>query len=150
MNHAEVLEKDAHNPAPRFIDNRVKKYAGLIGRQEIFGEVFVYASRWRRWIYESGTRWNSRGAQLWGWWLSLSTSLPISGIDHAHNGLTDGVLRPCARCNNTTPHEVHGGCLTCQATPLDEAKVSEIVRHAADLGSVRSTTRGNLSLRSQH
>ncbi|WP_312373481.1 NERD domain-containing protein/DEAD/DEAH box helicase [Stutzerimonas nitrititolerans] len=142
MNHAEVLEKDAHNPAPRFIDNRVKKYAGLIGRHEIFGEVFVYASRWRRWIYEGGTRWNSRGAQLWGWWLSLSTSLPISGIDHAHNGLTDGVLRPCARCNNTTPHEVHGGCLTCQATPLDETKVSEIVRHAADFGSVRSTTRG--------
>lgn len=150
MNRSVVLEKDSRNPAPRFIDNRVQKYAGLIGRHEIFGEGFVYASRWRRWIYEGGTRWNSRGAQLWGWWLSLSTGLPISGIDHARNEVTDGVLQNCAKCNNTTPHEMLGACLTCLATPLDAAKVSEIVLHAADLGSVRSTTRGNLSLRSQH
>ena len=142
MNRSVVLEKDSRNPAPRFIDNRVQKYAGLIGRHEIFGEGFVYASRWRRWIYEGGTRWNSRGAQLWGWWLSLSTGLPISGIDYARNEVTDGVLQNCAKCNNTTPHEMLGACLTCLATPLDAAKVSEIVLHAADLGSVRSTTRG--------
>lgn len=139
---AVFLEKDARDQAPRFIDNRVQKYAGLIGRHEVFGEGFVYASLWRRWIYEGGTKWNSRGAQLWGWWLSLSTSLRISGVDHAHNGLTDGILRICAKCNNTTPHEVLGGCQTCQATPLDEDRVSEIVLQAADLGSVRSMSRG--------
>ena len=142
MDHAVVLEQDARDPVPRFIDNRVQKYAGLVGRHEIFGEGFVYASRWRRWIYEGGTRWSSRGAQLWGWWLSLSTGLPISGIDHTRNELTDGYLRPCAKCNNTTPHDMFGACLTCLAAPLDEARVSEIILHAADLSSVQSTARG--------
>lgn len=111
MNRAAVLEQDARNMSPRFIDNRVQKYAGLVGRHEIFGEEFVYASRWRRWVYKGGIRWNSRGAQLWGWWLSLSTSLPISGIDLVRNELTDGYLRACAKCNNTTPHDILGGCL---------------------------------------
>ncbi|MFS2123644.1 AAA family ATPase [Pseudomonas sp. Pseusp97] len=142
MDREAVLEQDARNPAPRFIENRVQKYAGLVGRHQIFGEEFVYASRWRRWVYEGGIRWSSRGAQLWGWWLSLSTSLPISGIDLVRNELTDGYLRACAKCNNTTPHDMLGTCLTCLATPLDEASVSEIVLHAADLGSVRSATRG--------
>lgn len=137
-----VLDQDFREPAPRFIDNKVLKYAGLVGRHEIFGEGFVYASQWRRWIYEGGARWSNRGVQFWGWWLSLSTSLPISGTDPVRNELTEGYLRPCAECNTTTPHEVFGACLTCLAPPLDEARVSEIVRQAAEVSSVLSRARG--------
>jgi len=139
---ARVLDQDACDPDPRFIANKVRKFAGAIGGHEIFGEGFFYASRWRRWVYEGGARWLNRGAQLWGWWLSLSTNLPISGIDPVRNELTDCSLRPCTECGTTTPHDPFGTCLTCLASPLDEARISAIVLQAAELGVVRSTTRG--------
>lgn len=139
---ARVLDQDACDLDPRFIANKVRKFAGAIGRHEIFGEGFFYASRWRRWVYEGGARWLNRGAQLWGWWLSLSTNLPISGIDPVRNELTDCSLRPCTECGTTTPHNPFGTCLTCLASPLDEARISAIVLQAAELGVVRSITRG--------
>lgn len=137
-----VLDQDACDPAPRFIANKVRKFAGAIGRHEIFGEGFFYASKWRRWVYEGGAQWANRGVQLWGWWLSLSTSLPISGIDPVRNELTDCYLHPCAECDTTTPHDRFGTCLTCLASPLDEAKFSAIIQQAAKLDVVRSSTRG--------
>jgi len=142
IDRARVLDQDACDPAPRFIANKVRKFAGAIGRHEIFGEGFFYASRWRRWVYEGGARWANRGVQLWGWWLTLSTSLPISGIDPVRNKLTDCHLHPCAECNTTTPHDPYGTCLTCMASSLDEAKTSAIVLQAAELDVVRSSTRG--------
>jgi len=144
---ARVLDQDARDPEPRFIANRVRKYAGAVGRHEIFGEDFVYASRWRRWIYEGGSRWTSRGDQLWGWWLSLSTSLPISGIDPVRNELTGCYLHLCAECDTKTPHNAFDACLTCQASPMDEARISAIVQQAAELGIVRSRTRGESLLK---
>ncbi|MGV8268420.1 hypothetical protein ACV334_38355, partial [Pseudomonas aeruginosa] len=84
-------------PAQRFIVNRVQKYSGLIGSHEIFGEGYLYASRWKRCNYAGCTRSSSRGAQPWGWRLSVSTGLPISDIDYARKELTDGVLRKCAK-----------------------------------------------------
>lgn len=137
-----VLDQDACDPAPRFIANKVRKFAGEIGRHEIFGEGFFYASRWRRWVYDGGAQWANRGVQLWGWWLSLSTSLPISGIDPVRNELTDCYLQPCAECDTTTPHDPFGTCLTCLALPLDEARTSAIVLQAAELGVMPSSTRG--------
>ena len=142
IDRAKVLDQDASDPDPRFIANRVQKYAGLVGRHEVFGEGFVYASRWRRWVYEGGVSWSNRGVQLWGWWLSLSTSLPISGIDPVRNKLTDSYLRPCVECATTTPHDAHETCLTCLTSPLDEGRTSEIAQQAADLGIARSGTRG--------
>lgn len=142
LDRARVLDQDACDPDPRFIVNKVRKFAGAIGRHEIFGEGFFYASRWRRWVYEGGPRWTNRGVQLWGWWLSLSTSLPISGIDPVRNELTECYLHPCAECGTTTPHDVRRTCLTCLASPLDEARTSAIVLQAADLGAVRSSTQG--------
>lgn len=139
---ASVLDQDACDSAPRFIANKVRKFAGVIRRHEVFGEGFVYASRWRRWVYEGGTRWTNRGVQLWGWWLSLSTSLPISGIDTVRNELTECYLQPCAECDTTTPHNPFGKCLTCLASPLDEARTSAIVQQAAELSIVRSSTPG--------
>jgi hypothetical protein len=137
-----VLDQDARDPTPRFIANKVSKYAGTIGRHEIFGEGFVYARRWRRWIYEGGTSWANRGVQLWGYWLSLSTGLDISGIDPVRNELTDCYLYPCAKCGTTTPHTLHRTCLTCLASPLDEVKAAQIAQQAAELSIVRSSTRG--------
>jgi len=137
-----VFDQDACDPAPRFIANKVRKFAGAIGKHEIFGERFFYASQWRRWVYEGGAQWANRGVQLWGWWLSLSTGLPISGIDPVRNELTDCYLLPCAECDTTTPHDRYGICLTCQASPLDEAMTSAIVLQAAELDVVRSSTRG--------
>lgn len=137
-----VLDQDACDPAPRFIANKVRKFAGEIGRHEVFGEVFFYASRWRRWVYEGGAQWANRGVQFWGWWLSLSTSLPISGIDPVRNKLTDCFLQPCAECNTTTPHDPFGICQTCLALPLDEASIFAIALQAAELGVVRSVTQG--------
>lgn len=139
---AKVLAQDACDPNPRFIANKVPKFAGATGRHEIFREGFFYASRWRRWVYEGGTRWTNRGVQFWGWWLSLSTGLSISGIDPVRNDLTDCYLRPCAKCDTTTPHDVHGTCLTCTASPLDEARISAIVQQAAEIGVMRSSMRG--------
>ncbi|HMV01385.1 MAG TPA: NERD domain-containing protein/DEAD/DEAH box helicase, partial [Rhodocyclaceae bacterium] len=103
IDRARVIDQDACDPDPRFIANKVRKFAGAIGRHEIFGEGFFYASRWRRWIYEGGPRWTNRGVQLWGWWLSLSTNLPISGIDPVRNELTECYLRPCAECGTEHP-----------------------------------------------
>lgn len=138
-----ILDQDACDPAPRFIANKALKFAGAIGRHKIFGEGFFYASKWRRWVYEGGAQWANRGVQLWGWWLSLSTSLPISGIDPIRNELTDCYLQPCAECNTTTPHSwLLRKCLTCQASPLDEAKSSAIVLQAAKLDTVQSGTQG--------
>lgn len=142
IDRARVIDQDACDPDPRFIANKVRKFAGAIGRHEIFGEGFFYASRWRRWIYEGGPRWTNRGVQLWGWWLSLSTNLPISGIDPVRNELTECYLRPCAECGTTTPHDVRRKCLTCLVSPLDEARTSAIVLQAAELGAVRSSTQG--------
>lgn len=139
---AKLLEQDARDPTPRFIANKVRKYAGEVGRHEIFGEGFVYASRWRRWIYEGGPRWTNRGAQLWGWWLSLSTSLPISGIDRVRNELTECYLHHCAECDTTTPHDAFRRCLTGPATSLEEARASEIALQANDLGTMQSRTCG--------
>lgn len=138
---AKVLDQDADDPDPRFIANKVRKFAGEIGRHETFGEGFFYASRWRRWVYEGGATWTNRGAQLWGWWLSLSTCLPIFGIDPVRNDLSDCYLRPCAECDTTTPHDAHRTCLTCLASPLDEARISAIVLQAVELGVVQSSTR---------
>jgi hypothetical protein len=137
-----VLDQDACDPAPRFIANKVQKFAGAIGMHEIFGERFFYASKWRRWIYEGGAQWANRGGQFWGWWLSLSTSLPISGIDPERNKLTDCFLQRCAECDTTTPHDPFGTCLTCLALPLDEARISAIVLQAAELSAVQSSIRG--------
>ncbi len=142
IDRARVIDQDACDPDPRFIANKVRKFAGAIGRHEIFGEGFFYASRWRRWIYEGGPRWTNRGVQLWGWWLSLSTNLPISGIDPVRNELTECYLRPCAECGTTTPHDVRRKCLTCLVSPLDESRTSAIVLQAAELGAVRSSTQG--------
>lgn len=139
---ARVLEQDAQSQAPRFIVNKMSKFASAIGRHEVFGEGFYYASRWRRWVYEGGAQWTNRGAKLWGWWLSLSTNLPISGVDTVRNEPTGCVLLPCAECETTTPHEARGICLTCQAAPLDDSITSAIVQQAAELGVVRSSTRG--------
>lgn len=137
-----VLDQDACDPAPRFIANKVRKYAGAIGRHEVFGEGFFYASQWRRWVYEGGARWSNRGVQLWGWWLSLSTSLPISGIDSVRNELTSCYLLPCATCDTVTPHDARGTCQTCLSSPLDNARTTVITLQAAELGVVRSGTRG--------
>lgn len=137
-----VLKQDACDPAPLFIANKVRKFAGETGRHEVFGEGFFYAIKWRRWVYEGGAQWANRGVQFWGWWLSLSTNLPISGIDPVRNELTNCFLQPCAKCDTTTPHDPFGTCLTCPALPLDEANISAIVLQAAALGVVRSVTRG--------
>lgn len=142
INLSSVLNQDACDPDPRFIANKVRKYAGETGRHEVFGEGFFYASKWRRWVYEGGAQWANRGVQFWGWWLSLSTNLPISGIDPVRNELTNCFLQPCAKCDTTTPHDPFGTCLTCPALPLDEANISAIVLHSAELGVVRSVTRG--------
>ncbi|MEJ6007739.1 AAA family ATPase [Paucibacter sp. AS339] len=142
IDRARVLDQDANDSAPRFIVNKVRKYAALVARHEIFGEGFVYASRWRRWIYEGGARWSNRRVQLWGGWLSLSTNLPISGIDLVRNELTDCCLLPCIECGTTTPHDVFRTCLTCQASPIDEATTSAIVRQASEIGNARSSMRG--------
>jgi hypothetical protein len=136
-----ILDQDACDPAPRFIANKVRKLAGEIGRHEVFGGEFFYASRWRRWIYEGGASWINRGVQLWGWWLSLSTNLSISGIDPMRNELTGCRLLPCPECNTMTPHDLYGKCQTCIASPLDEASISLIVLQAAELGVVRSDSR---------
>jgi len=142
INLSSVLNQDACDPDPRFIANKVRKYAGETGRHEVFGEGFFYASKWRRWVYEGGAQWANRGVQFWGWWLSLSTNLPISGIDPVRNELTNCFLQPCAKCDTTTPHDPFGTCLTCPALPLDEANISAIVLQSAELGVVRSVTRG--------
>ena len=142
IDHAQVLNQDACNPDPRFIANKVPKFAGAIGRHEIFGERFFYASQWRRWVYEGGPVWNNRGVQLWGWWLSFSTNLPISGIDPVRNELTDCYLRTCSTCGTTTPHDVRYTCLTCLDSPLDDAKISTIVQQATELEVIRSSQRG--------
>ncbi|WLI46909.1 hypothetical protein PSH84_08565 [Pseudomonas beijingensis] len=142
IDRASVLNQDARAPAPRFIANRIRKYADVDGRHEIFGEGFVYASRWRRWVYEGGARWSNRGVQLWGWWISLSTGLSIAGIDSVRNELTEGYLKPCTECSTMTPHNMYGACLTCLASPLDKDAVSEIVLQAAELGKPRSKARG--------
>lgn len=142
IDRTSVIDHDFRAPAPRFIVNRMRKYAGIVGRHEIFGDVFVYASRWRRWVYEGGARWSNRGVQLWGWWVSLSTGLSIAGIDSVRNELTEGYLKPCTECKTITPHNMYGACLTCLASPLDEAGVSEIVLQASELGAARSIMRG--------
>lgn len=141
IDRAGILDQDARDPAPRFIVNKVPKFARAIGRHEIFGEGFFYASRWRRWIYEGGAQWTNRGVQFWGWWLSLSTGLPISGIDPVRNELTGCYLRPCPACNTTTPHDTLGKCLTCLAEPLDEAMTNAIVLQSAVLGAMQSGIR---------
>lgn len=142
IDRTKVLNQDARTQDPRFIANKVPKFAGAVGRHEIFGEGFFYASRWRRWVYEGGPVWNNRGVQLWGWWLSLSTSLPISGIDPVRNELTDCYLRPCATCGTITPHDGRDTCLTCLVSPLDEAGISAIVLQAAELGVMQSKSQG--------
>jgi hypothetical protein len=142
IDFSSVLNQDARDPTPRFSINKVQKFAGAIGRHIIFGEGFFYASKWRRWVYEGGAQWANRGVQLWGWWLSLSTSLPLSGINPVRNELTDSFLHPCAECDTTTPHDPFGTCLTCLALPLDEASISAIVLQAAELSVVQSSTRG--------
>lgn len=58
------------------------------------------------------------------------------------NELTDCYLQPCAECDTTTPHDRFSICLTCQASPLDEAKSSAIVLQAAKLDVVQSSMRG--------
>jgi hypothetical protein len=147
IDRASVLEQDSRAVAPRFIVNRMQRYAGMIGRHEVLGDVFVYASRWRRWVYEGGTRWRNRGVQLWGWWISLSTGLTISGIDSARNELTEGYLKPCTECETVTPHNMYGACLTCLAPSLNEAGVCEIVQQATDLSIERSTVSGKSLMR---
>lgn len=142
IDRASVIDQDSRAPAPRFIINKVQKYAGVVGRHEVFGDVFVYASRWRRWLYEGGARWSNRGVQLWGWWVSLSTGLSIAGMDSVRNGLTEGYLKPCTACETITPHDMYRECLTCLVSPLGDADVSEIVQQATDLGVSRSITRG--------
>jgi len=108
----------------------------------MFGDCFFYARKWKRWVYEGGAQWANRGVQLWGWWLSLSTSLPISGIDPVRNELTDCYLLPCTECGTTTPHDHLDRCLTCQASPLDETRPSAIVLQAAQLDVVESSSQG--------
>lgn len=142
IDRTSVIDQDSRAPAPRFIINKVQKYAGVVGRHEVFGDVFVYASRWRRWLYEGGARWSNRGVQLWGWWVSLSTGLSIAGMDSVRNGLTEGYLKPCTACETITPHNMYRECLTCLASPLGDADVSEIVQQATDLGVSRSIMRG--------
>ncbi|MEK8052133.1 AAA family ATPase [Ideonella sp. DXS22W] len=138
IDRTKVLNQDASALSPRFIANKVQKYAGTVGEHSVLGEGFVYASRWRRWIYEGGPKWANRSVQLWGWWLSLSTGLAISGLDSVRNEPTDCRLQHCAECDNITPHDGLGKCLTCLAPPLSEARVSEMVRHAATFGKVHS------------
>lgn len=139
---ASLLEQDERDPEPRIVANRVKKYAGLVGRHEILGDGFSYASRWRRWVYDGGTSWSNRGVQLWGWWLSLTTSLPISGIDPERNEPTGCILQHCVECNTMTPHMAFRTCSTCVAAPLDESRISEVVLQAAEFGIARSGTWG--------
>jgi hypothetical protein len=43
IDHAWVLDQNARAPTSRFIVNRLRKYAGIVKRHEIFGEGFVYA-----------------------------------------------------------------------------------------------------------
>lgn len=93
-------------------------------------------------MYEGGTVWNNRGVQLWGWWLSLSTKLPISGIDPVRNELTDCYLRACDTCGTTTPHDVRDTCLTCLVSPLEDAEVSAIVLQADGLGGMQAKLQG--------
>jgi hypothetical protein len=142
IDRARIFDQDSRHADPHFIANKILKFAGAIGRHEIFGEGFFYASHWRRWIYEGDPKLISRGVQLWSWRLSHSTNLPVSEIDPVHNSLTGCYLQRCAKCGTTTPHDAHEICLTCLASPLDEATISEIVLQAADLGIVRSSTRG--------
>jgi len=142
IDRTKVLNQDAHTPDPRFIANKVPKFAGAIGRHKIFGEGFFYASRWRRWVYEGGPVWSNRGVQLWGWWLSLSTGLSISGIDPVRNELTECYLRPCTTCGTTTPHDVRDTCLTCLAPSLDDTEISAIVLQEAELDVMRSNPQG--------
>lgn len=142
IDRTQVLNQDASNPDPRFIANKASKFAGAIGRHKIFGEGFFYASRWRRWVYEGGPVWSNRGVQLWGWWLSFSTGLSVSGIDPVRNELTECYLRPCATCGTTTPHDVRDTCLTCLAPSLDETEISAIVLQADKLGVMRSNPQG--------
>lgn len=137
-----VLGQDSRASTPRLIVNRIQKYAGTVGRHEIFGEVFTYASRWRRWIYEGGDRWSNRGVQLWGWWVSLTTDLSIAGISDVRNDLTEGRLRCCTECTTMTPHDTYGACMTCLAPPLDEFVVSEIVQQATQLRIAQSNMHG--------
>ncbi|MCX2542649.1 NERD domain-containing protein/DEAD/DEAH box helicase [Pseudomonas sp. COW5] len=142
INRTSVLDQDSRAVTPRLIVNRIQKYAGTVGRHEIFGEVFSYASRWRRWIYEGGDKWSNRGVQLWGWWVSLTTDLSIAGISDVRNDLTEGRLRYCTECTTMTPHDTYGSCLTCIASPLDDLVVSEIVLLATQLGIAQSNLRG--------
>lgn len=133
-----ILDRDARDPLPKFIANKVRKFAGVIGRHEVFGERFFYASKWRRWVYEGGAQWANRGVQFWGWWLSLSTSLPISGIDPVRNELTDCYLQLCTECDTTTPHSYHlRKCLTCDVSPLVEVQYASIVMQAAKLDAIQ-------------
>lgn len=141
IDRTSLLKKDSRALAPRFIVNRLEKYAGIVGRHEIFGEEFAYASRWRRWVYQGGARWSNRGVQLWGWWVSLTTGLPINGIDSVRNELTEGYLKHCNECVTMTPHNMYGMCLTCLASPLDELIVSEIVEEATQMGHTQSNLR---------
>ncbi|BEU97039.1 AAA family ATPase [Acidovorax sp. DW039] len=139
---ARVLDQDAYAPNPSFITNKIPRFAGAIGRHQVFGEGFFYASRWKRWIYEGGARWTSRGVQLWGWWLSLSTSLPISGVDLVRNELTDSYLHQCTKCCTITPHDPYGECLTCTASALDETRIPAIVLQATNFGIMPPSARG--------
>lgn len=141
IDRTSVLEKDSRDLAPRFIVNRMEKYAGIVVRHEIFGEEFAYASRWKRWVYQGGAKWSNRGVQLWGWWVSLTTGLPINGIDSVRNELTEGYLKHCKECITMTPHNMYGMCLTCLASPLDELVVSEIVLQATQMGNTQSNLR---------
>ena len=131
MDRVPIIEQDALEAEPRFIENRVQRYAGLVGRHEVFGEGFAYASQWRRWVYEGGIRWSNRGVQLWGWMISLTTNTRIVGIDPVRNELTEGWLRPCPECEKMTPHDKFDRCLTCVSSPLDDDSISRIVMQAA-------------------
>ncbi|QYY84662.1 NERD domain-containing protein/DEAD/DEAH box helicase [Pseudomonas germanica] len=141
IDRTSVLEKDSRVLAPRFIVNRMEKYAGTVGRHEVFGEAFAYASQWKRWVYQGGAKWSSRGVQLWGWWVSLTTGLPINGIDSVRNELTEGSLKHCKECVTMTPHNMYGMCLSCPAAPLDQLVVSEIVLQASQMGDKQSNLR---------
>ncbi|MBK3434400.1 AAA family ATPase [Pseudomonas sp. PA-3-10C] len=143
MDRVPIIEQDALEAEPRFIVNRVHRYAGLVGRHEVFGEGFAYASKWRRWVYEGGIRWSNRGVQLWGWMISLTTGTRIVGIDPVRNELTEGWLRLCNECETMTPHDKFDRCLTCVSSPLDDESISQIALQAAVLGTDRSTARGS-------